>query len=167
MTAAGSKRPRKLVAGRRGDKRNNAARHPPALRRSEALAYPAAVSGLRQRQTKVVDLRAARERKRLSEWRSKLARVMASNQRTIGRLYATGVLFSGQGAKMGRDLLLAHQHLLKMDALLDRLSEQGARRAPPTPRQTQALYLELDALLDRAGALTHRSGALLSGLRRE
>ena len=92
---------------------------------------------------------------------------MESNQRTVGRLYATGALFSRQGTRVGRDLLLAHQHLLKISALLDRLANDGDVPAPRNPAELEKLYLELDALLDRTQAITHRSGDFLSRLRKE
>ncbi len=92
---------------------------------------------------------------------------MESNQRTVGRLCATGALFSRQGTKVGRDLLLAQQHLLKISALLDRLANDGDVPAPRSPAELEKLYLDLEALLDRTQALTHRSSDFLSRLRKE
>jgi len=115
----------------------------------------------------VVDLRTVRARVRVEAWRQKVERVMESNRRTIGKLYATGALFSRQGSRVGRDLLLAHQHLLKVNVLLDRLSDDGDVPAPRKPAEREALYRELDALLDKTQAITHRSGDFLARLRRE
>jgi hypothetical protein len=115
----------------------------------------------------VVDFRAVRAQRRLSVWRQKVARVMDANRRTLGRLYSTGALFSPQGSKVGRDLLLAHQCLIKITDLLDRLSNEGEVPPPRSVEGLEKLYSELDALLDRTQVLTLRSGDFLARLRRE
>lgn len=115
----------------------------------------------------MVLLAEVRARHRLSTYRAQISSVMDSNRRAIARLYTTGALFSRQGARAGRDLLLAHQHLLKVATLLDRLSDSGAVPAPRRPQEINALYRELDLLLDRTSTLTSRTGHYLARLQGE
>lgn len=112
----------------------------------------------------VVDLGQVRAKRRLLAYQNKICRALDSNRRSIGRLYATGLLFSYEGSRAGRDLLLAHQHLLKVVALLDRLRASPATRSPTA---ANAAYRELDLLLERTGELTSRTGHYLARLRGE
>lgn len=112
----------------------------------------------------VVDLGQVRAKHRLLAYQNKICRALDSNRRSIGRLYATGLLFSFEGSRAGRDLLLAHQHLLKVVALLDRLRASPATRSPTA---ANAAYRELDLLLERTGELTSRTGHYLARLRGE
>ena len=138
------------------------------MRCSEGVTYPSLVSGNRPRQSaQIILLADVRARRRLSTYQAKISNVLDSNRRAIGRLYTTGALFSRQGARAGRDLLLAHQHLLKVVSLLNRLADAGDVPAPRKPREVIALYRELDALLDRTSELTHRTGSYLARLRGE
>ncbi len=113
----------------------------------------------------MVNLSEVRAQRRLATYQAKISAVLDSNRRAIGRLYATGALFTRQGARAGRDLLLAHQHLLKVVSLLGRLSHSGAAPAPRRPTEVNAVYRELDALLDRTSELTSRTGHFLARLR--
>ena len=115
----------------------------------------------------VVDLNEVRAHRRLSAYQDKIALVLDSNRCAIGRLYTTGALFSRQGARAGRDLLLAHQHLLKVVSLLNRLSSSGDVPAPRRPTEVNAVFRELDLLLDRTSELTSRTGHYLARLRGE
>lgn len=124
----------------------------------------------RRRQTtaaNVISFANAKAQRRLAGYREKIAFVIDSNRQAIGRLYTTGALFSRQGARAGRDLLLAHQHLLKVVSLLERLSDTGNVPAPRKPREIDAVYRELDLLLERTGELTARTGNYLARLRHE
>src|SRR4051812_42462950 len=96
----------------------------------------------------VVSLADAREQRRLLTYREKMDRVMESNRCALDRLYATGALFSPEGARAGRDLLLAYQHLLKVVSLLSHLADEGVVPAPRTASEVDAVYLELDTLLE-------------------
>ena len=118
-------------------------------------------------ETAVVELSDFRAQRRLALYQEKIARVLESNRQAIGRLYTTGALFSRPGARAGRDLLLAHQHLLRVVSLLERLADEGDVPAPRTAGQVDLVYLELDGLLDRTGELTHRTGVYLARLRPE
>lgn len=115
----------------------------------------------------VVQLSEVLAHRKLSTYQEKIATVLDSNKRAIGRLYTSGALFSRQGCKAGRDLLLAHQHLLKVVTLLERLADHGDVPAPREAQQVSAVYRELDQLLDRTSELTVRTGQYLARLKRE
>jgi hypothetical protein len=107
------------------------------------------------------DLRLSR---RLANYREKLDRVLKANKRAVGRLFMTGSLFTKLGTRAGRDLLLAHEHLLRVVALLDRLANQGDVPAPRKSDEVDAIFGELDTLLDRTSELTEHTGELLGEL---
>jgi hypothetical protein len=112
----------------------------------------------------VIELGKLRAQRRLLAYQKRISLALDSNRRSIGRLYTTGLIFSAEGSRAGRDLLLAHQHLLKVLALLNRL-----RVAPPglDAATVEEAYRELDSLLEKTGELTHRTGHYLSRLRGE
>ncbi len=105
--------------------------------------------------------------RRLKTYRARLDRALAANKKAIGRLYETGLLFTRAGTSAGRDLLLAHQHLLRVVTLLDRLSDQGDVPAPRKQSHVDEIFSELDVLLERTGELTERTGEAIDSLRRE
>lgn len=107
------------------------------------------------------DLRLSR---RLTTYRQKLDRVLGANKRAIGRLYVSGQLFTKVGARAGRDLLLAHEHLLRVVALLDRLANQGDVPAPRRSDEVEGIFNELDTLLDRTSELTDHTSELIDEL---
>mgnify|MGYP005614078545 FL=1 len=81
------------------------------------------------------------------------------NRKSLGRLFQSGLVFTRQGARLGRDLLLAHQHLLRVSDLLARIAElpEGSEDGEAT-----GLYDEAQALLARTTELTARSGLVLA-----
>lgn len=115
--------------------------------------------------TPVVNLTEARLAQRLKGYRERLGKVLAGNKRAIGKLYATGLLFTRDGTRAGRDLLLAHQHLLRVVTLLDRLSHAGDIPAPRKQSEVDAIFVELDLLLQRTGELTERTGQVFEHLK--
>ncbi|MBI3185539.1 MAG: hypothetical protein HYZ28_25655 [Myxococcales bacterium] len=119
----------------------------------------------RSKLAEVVDLAEARALRRLATYREKMGQALDSNRRAIGRLCSIGALFTAEGTRVGRDLLLAHQHLLRVVALLERLSNRGDVPAPRRPTQVGALFSELDQLLDRTSELTTRTGEYWARLR--
>ena len=118
------------------------------------------------KRAQVVILAEARARTRHEDYQARLAQILADNKRAIGRLYSTGALFTKEGTRAGRDLLLAHQHLLKVVGLLDRLAHQGDVPAPLTEAGMGEVYAELDTLFSRTDELRQRTGELLKGLTR-
>jgi hypothetical protein len=112
----------------------------------------------------VIEFGKLRAQRRLLAYEKRISQALERNRRSIGRLYTTGLIFSAEGSRAGRDLLLAHQHLLKVLALLNRL-----RATPPGKNPTAAdeAYRQLDSLLEKTGELAHRTGHYLSRLRGE
>ncbi len=121
---------------------------PPVPRSRKASAAPP-----------VVDLAQARDARRLREIRARCRAVDEMNRKSLGRLFQTGLVFTRQGARLGRDLLLAHQHLLRVSDLLARIAELPEDAADG---EAAALYDEAQALLARTTALTARSGLVLA-----
>lgn len=115
----------------------------------------------------VVNLSEVRLDRRLLLYRLKIDHVLRSNRRAIGRLYTTGALFTKVGTRAGRDLLTAHEHLLRVVGLIERLSHQGDVPPPRKPAEVDAVFLELDTLLQRTAELTEQTGELLGELKKE
>ncbi|HET7824591.1 MAG TPA: hypothetical protein VFK90_04630 [Anaeromyxobacter sp.] len=108
--------------------------------------------------TPVVDLAKARSARRLRELQARCRTVDETNRKSLVRLFQTGLVYTRQGARLGRDLLLAHQHLLRVADLLARIGE--AEGAGPT--ESAALYDEAQGLLARTAELTARTGLVLA-----
>jgi len=108
----------------------------------------------------VVDLAAARDDRRLRDYQSRLGTVQETNRRALTRLFQSGVIFSRAGSRLGRDLLLAHQHLVKVADLLDRLTE--LERGLGRDAEAEALYAQVQGLLARTSELSARSDGLLA-----
>ena len=107
----------------------------------------------------VVDLARARDARKLRELVARCRAVDEMNRKSIARLFQTGLVYTRAGARLGRDLLLAHQHLLRASALLSRIAELPA--AAPDG-EAAALYDEAQGLLSRIAELTARSGGVLA-----
>jgi hypothetical protein len=112
----------------------------------------------------VVQLAEVRAQGRLQAYQEALGSVLASNRRTLGLLHASGALFSRAGARAGRDLLLAHQNLLRMVALLQQLSARSSREGRAAVARSESAYRALDRLLARTAALTERTDTTLGQL---
>jgi hypothetical protein len=102
----------------------------------------------------VVDLGVAREARRLREFQARTQAVDELNRKALARLYQSGLVFTRQGARLGRDLLLAHQHLLRVGDLLIRIGELWG---PAAAADAEALYAEARELLARTSKLTSRT----------
>ena len=107
----------------------------------------------------MVDLARARDARRLREIQARCRAVDEVNRKSLGRLFQTGLVFTRLGARLGRDLLLAHQHLLRVSDLLARIAELPGD-APDG--DAAALYDEAQALLARTTELTARSSLVLA-----
>jgi hypothetical protein len=111
----------------------------------------------------VVDLADARDDRRLREYQARLRAVLETNRKALSRLFQSGLIFTRAGARLGRDLLLAHQHLLKVADLLARLGELSSRGARNRrDAEAEALYAQVQALLARTSELSARSDGLLA-----
>lgn len=107
----------------------------------------------------VVDLSAARDARKLSEFQARCRAVDELNRKALARLYQTGLLYTRQGARLGRDLLLAHQHLLRVSDLLVRV---GELTGPTAAADAGPLYDEARDLLARTTKLTSRTGLVFA-----
>src|SRR5437762_13309808 len=115
----------------------------------------------------VVDLSSVRAQKRreLAERRVRIA--MDENRAALARLFSSGLIFTQKGARAGRDLLLAHQSLLKVVDLFARLVEPSARGDDALKVRAEEAFEQLDAQLARAAQLSARTGEFLSGRGRD
>ena len=114
-----------------------------------------------------VNLSEARLSRRLKHYRERLNKVLTGNKRAVSRLYISGLLFTKEGSRAGRDLLLAHQHLLRAITLFDRLSHEGDIPAPRRQSEVDQIFVELDLLLQHTGELTARTGQVLEELKHD
>jgi hypothetical protein len=112
----------------------------------------------------VVNLHDARLSRRVDAYAARLDRVLKANKRAVTRLFNTGLIFTKHGSRAGRDLLLAHEHLLRVVALIERLGNEGDVPAPRKADEVDAIFLELDTLLDRTAELTEHTAQLLEEL---
>jgi hypothetical protein len=110
---------------------------------------------------RVIDLARVREARRLCDYQCRLRAVLENNRRALGRLFQSGLIFSRQGSRLGRDLLLAHQHLLKVSDLLSRLGDV-ATGSGGSACEAEELYAQVQSLLSRTTELTARSDVLLA-----
>ena len=107
----------------------------------------------------VVDLAAAREARRLHDFQARCRAVDDLNRKALSRLFQSGLVYTRQGARLGRDLLLAHQHLLRVADLLLRIGELSG---PASTRDAEPLYDEARDLLARTSRLTSRTGLVFA-----
>jgi len=111
----------------------------------------------------VIDLAVARDDRRLRDYQARLGAVQETNRKALSRLFQSGLIFSRAGARLGRDLLLAHQHLTRVVDLLARLVDLDPRRARGRrDAETEALYAQVQTLLARTSELSARSDGLLA-----
>ncbi len=120
--------------------------------------FPRPVSGT------VVSLAVERGRRKLRGYESRIRIGLDSNRTTMGLLFKSGLLFTRQGTRAGRDLLLLHQHLLKVADVLSTMSLVGG--TTPREQQTSAeMYSELDSLLAKSAQLAQRTDEYLATVR--
>ncbi len=100
-----------------------------------------------------------RDARRLDEFRARCRTVDEVNRKALAQLFQSGLIYTRQGARLGRDLLLAHQHLLRVTDLLARIGELPD---PPAEGNAADLYGEAQALLARTSELAVRCGAVLA-----
>jgi len=108
----------------------------------------------------VVDLATARGDRRLREAQARLRGMADGNRRALTRLFQTGLLFTRQGTRLGRELLLAHQHLVRVADLLSRLGDPADR--PRRDADAEAVFAQVQLLLARTADLSARSEGLLA-----
>ena len=115
----------------------------------------------------VVDLSLVRSSRRRELAERRVREAMDDNRAALTRLFSTGLIFTQKGARAGRDLLLAHQALLKVVDLFARLGEEGGTLDLGLQVRGEEAFATLDAQLTRTAQLTARTGDFLSGRGRE
>lgn len=125
--------------------------------------------GKRTRQTwaPVVELSSVRALKRRELAERRVRTALDENRAALSRLFASGLIFTQKGARAGRDLLLAHQALLKVVDLFTRLIDPSARDDAALQTREEEVFDHLDAQLARTAQLTARTGDFLSGRGRD
>ena len=115
----------------------------------------------------VVDLSSVRAQKRREMAERRVRDAMDENRAALSRLFASGLIFTQKGARAGRDLLLAHQTLLRTADLFARLVEPSARDDAALKHRAEEVFAHLDSQLARTAQITARTGEFLSGRGRE
>ena len=115
----------------------------------------------------VVQLASVRALKRRELAEQRVRTALEENRAALARLFASGLIFTQKGARAGRDLLLAHQALLKVVDLFTRLVDPSARDDAALKTRAEEVFDHLDAQLARTAQLTARTGEFLSGRGRD
>jgi hypothetical protein len=115
----------------------------------------------------VVDLSSVRALRRREQAEERVRDAIEDNRAALSRLFSTGLIFTHKGSRAGRDLLLAHQALLKTADLFARLVEPSARDDAALKHRAEEVFSHLDAQLARTTQLTMRTGEFLSGRGRD
>jgi hypothetical protein len=106
----------------------------------------------------VVDLAQARGARRLRDLGERCRELDEATRRNLTCLFRCGTIFTRHGSRLGRELLLSHQHLLAAAALLARASDCDAS----APEEADALYHEASALVARSTQIIARCEAACS-----
>ena len=115
----------------------------------------------------VVQLSSVRALKRRELAEQRVRAALDENRAALARLFSSGLIFTQKGARAGRDLLLAHQALLKVVDLFTRLVDPSARDDAALKTRAEEVFDHLDAQLARTAQLTARTGEFLSGRGRD
>ena len=110
--------------------------------------------------TGVVDLALARDARRLRDFQASCRSVDELNRKALARLFQTNLIYTRHGSRLGRELLLAHQHLLRVGDLLARIGELPDASASAS--EASQLYREAQSLLARTTELTARCNVVLA-----
>jgi len=122
---------------------------------------------MRRAPAPVVDLSSVRAMRRREMAERRVRNAMDENRAALTRLFSSGLIFTQKGARAGRDLLLAHQALLKVVDLFARLGEPSSRGDDALKVRAEEVFAHLDAQLSRAAQLSARTGEFLSGRTRD
>jgi hypothetical protein len=115
----------------------------------------------------VVDLSSVRAQRRRELAERRVRAALDDNRAALARLFSSGLIFTQKGARAGRDLLLAHQSLLKVVDLFARLTEPSGRENTALKHRAEEVFTHLDAQLNRTAQLTARTGEFLAGRGRD
>jgi hypothetical protein len=115
----------------------------------------------------VVELSSVRALRRREMAERRVRSAMEDNRAALSRLFSTGLIFTQKGARAGRELLLAHQSLLRVADLFARLVEPSAKDDESLQTRAEEAFSHLDSQLARAAQLTARTGEFLAGRGRD
>ena len=104
----------------------------------------------------VVDLATAREHRRLSRYREKAQVVLEKNRAALRQLFESGVVFTRHGSRVGRDLLQAHQNLMKVVDIASRPQKAGAAALA----RGDNLFRVIEELLEKTSVIEERNKAM-------
>src|SRR5215831_16863249 len=113
---------------------------------------------IRRAPAPVVDLSSVRALRRHELAERRVRSAMDDNRAALSRLFSSGLIFTQKGARAGRDLLLAHQSLLKVVDLFARLVEPSSSDDDSLKLRAEEVFAHLDAQLARTAQLTARTG---------
>jgi hypothetical protein len=106
----------------------------------------------------IIDLGRARDARRLRDTQVRSAQVLDANKRALARLFQSGAIYSRAGARLARELLAAHQSLMRASDLLAKLGQRPAAES----RVGDEVFDEIQALLARTAALGARSEGIVA-----
>ena len=104
----------------------------------------------------VVDLATAREHRRLGRYRDRAQAVLEKNRAALRQLFESGVVFTRHGSRVGRDLLQAHQNLLRVVDMASRPQAAGAAALA----KGDNLFRLIEELLEKTSVIEERNKAL-------
>lgn len=112
-----------------------------------------------ERSAPVIALDTMRAKQRLVRYREHAEAVLAQNREALQRLFESGLVFTRHGTQVGRELLQAHRHLLRVCDMISR----GAGQPPvktSLPKAGDTLVIEIESLLKKTSDIAHRNRAL-------
>jgi hypothetical protein len=112
----------------------------------------------------VVDLGDARDARRIRDLEGRCRVADERNRKSLAHLFGSGLLYTRQGARLGRELLLAHQLTFRVWEILAALVEHPE---PPAAKPAESadpgrLAREAGVLLGKIAELTARSEVVLA-----
>ena len=107
----------------------------------------------------VVDLDEVRRAHQREINERRVRRVLEENRTALKRLFASGLIFTQKGSRVGRDLLGAQLALLKLIDLLSRTLEECDIQSGPASLVLSQLNLQLV----RTAQVTARTGEFIAG----
>lgn len=121
----------------------------------------------RRSSAQVVELSSVRALRRRETAERRVRSAMEENRAALSRLFSSGLIFTQKGARAGRELLLAHQSLLKVADLFARLEDPSSNEDDSLQTRAEEAFAHLDSQLARAAHLSARTGEFLSGRGRD
>jgi hypothetical protein len=101
----------------------------------------------------VVDLLAARERRRFEDCRARVSAVLEEHRRVLTDLVDSGLMFTRHGTRIGGELLRAQQRLMRVR---DELAREARVEGCGCGELVQGLLADAEALLEKSLATAQR-----------